>query len=257
MPTEERESSEIKTLKQLSLVSEGIIFLLLAEFSEEYHSFKAKSVMKKKKWMPGLKVSERTIREYLAGLTHYMVSEYESEVIRRLCLAQPRCFLKVHHEYDEDDDYQDDEDEDDYNMPIVPNSVFYEYQLIYEGAVFRISEEDRKFSNFLEGLIKVHNLLLANCLSETLEKTRNDRIVLPWEWRFEPQRSASRQQYDRSSLEADLALLIDQICRSSVQRLGRFHVRLDSAEEELKMLRSINEEYKNEGSDWNGQYEHL
>ena len=33
MATEERENSEIKTLKQLSLVSEGIIFLLLSEFS--------------------------------------------------------------------------------------------------------------------------------------------------------------------------------------------------------------------------------
>lgn len=33
MATEERDNSEIKTLKQLSLVSEGIIFLLLSEFS--------------------------------------------------------------------------------------------------------------------------------------------------------------------------------------------------------------------------------
>lgn len=106
MPTEERENSEIKTLKQLSLVSEGIIFMLLSEFSEEFHAFKAKSIPKQKKnRMPGLKVTERTIREYLSGLTHYMISEYESEVIRRICMTKPQCFLKVHHEYDEDEDY--------------------------------------------------------------------------------------------------------------------------------------------------------
>ena len=34
-------------------------------------------------------------------------------------------------------------------------------------------------------------------------------------------------------------------------------MRLDNAEEELKMLRSIHEEYQNEGSDWHGQYEQL
>lgn len=178
-------------------------------------------------------------------------------MVRRLCMAKPQCFLRVHHEYDEEEDCPEDEEDEEYNMPIVPNSVFYEYQLIYEGSLFRIEERDRRFSNFLEGLIKVHNLLLANCLSETLEKARSDRLVLPWEHRFEPQRSAARQQYNRTSLEADLARMIDQICRSSSQRLGRFHARLDNAEEELKMLRSIHEEYQKEGSDWVGQYEQL
>lgn len=54
-----------------------------------------------------------------------MVSEYESEVIRRFCMVKPLCLLKIHHEYDDDDEYEDDADDEDYNMPIVPNSVFY------------------------------------------------------------------------------------------------------------------------------------
>ncbi len=54
------------------------------------------------------------------------------------------------------------------NLPIVPNTLFYEYQQVYEAEKFVIPESDKKFSNFLEGLIKIHNLLLANCFSEML-----------------------------------------------------------------------------------------
>lgn len=72
------------------------------------------------------------------------------------------------------------------NMPIVPNTLFYEYELIYESEKFIIEEDNRKYSNFLEGLIKIHNLLLANCLSEILEKHRIDRVILPWDNKFKP-----------------------------------------------------------------------
>ena len=51
------------------------------------------------------------------------------------------------------------------NLPIVPNTLFYEYQFIYEEEVFKVSESDKKYTNFLEGMIKIQNLLLANCMS--------------------------------------------------------------------------------------------
>jgi hypothetical protein len=90
-------------------------------------------------------------------------------------------------------------------MPVVPNTLFYEYQLIYEKKVFTIAEENKRYSNFLEGLIKIHNLLLANCMSEMLEKTRIDRVVLPWDHRFDPHRASNKKRYGRSDLSKDLS----------------------------------------------------
>lgn len=54
------------------------------------------------------------------------------------------------------------------NMPIIPNTLFYEYQLIYEAEKFIVPEENKKYSNFLEGLIKLQNLALTNSLSDML-----------------------------------------------------------------------------------------
>jgi inhibitor of KinA sporulation pathway (predicted exonuclease) len=39
--------------------------------------------------------------------------------------------------------------------------------------------------------------------------------------------------------------------------VGKFHKRLDDSQEEEKMLKTINQEYKSEGNDWNCQYEYL
>jgi hypothetical protein len=105
------------------------------------------------------------------------------------------------------------------NMPIVPNTLFYEYELIYESEKFTIEEENKKYSNFLEGLIKIHNLLLANCLSEILEKDRIDRVVLPWDSRCGPRRRASSRVV-RSALEGELNSIIGGICGAAFLRIG-------------------------------------
>jgi hypothetical protein len=66
--------------------------------------------------------------------------------------------------------------------------------------VFTIAEDEKKYCNFLEGLIKINNLLLANCLSEILEKARIDRVILPWDRKFEPERSCNKNKYSRKDL---------------------------------------------------------
>jgi hypothetical protein len=84
-------------------------------------------------------------------------------------------------------------------MPIVPHTLFYEYQIIYEEKVFKIEEKDKKYSNFLEGLIKYQNILLTNCMTDALEKARIDRVILPWDHQFEPER-AHKKIYGRNEL---------------------------------------------------------
>ena len=140
--------------------------MLLNEFCDEYHGFASKSTLKKKKKniLPGIRSSQNSIRGYLKGLTSYMFSSYGDEVVRRFSLINPLSFLKIHHEYDEDDDYIEEEDED-LNLPIIPQTLYYDYQQIYEDEHFMIPEDDKKYSNFLESLIKIHNLSLINCLS--------------------------------------------------------------------------------------------
>lgn len=77
--------------------------MLLNEFSEEFYSFTSRSILRKKKKarLPGLKVNSFSIRQYLAGLSQYMMQNYDNEVIRRFCLVKPLSFLKIHHEYDD------------------------------------------------------------------------------------------------------------------------------------------------------------
>lgn len=112
-------------------------------------------------------------------------------------------------------------------MPIIPNTLFYEYQIIYEEKYFVIAEEEKKYSNFLEGLIKIHNLLLRDCLSEVLEKKKSDKIILPWDKKFDPTRSKNKKRYGRYELEADLKKIIESICGFAFMRVGQFHRRRD------------------------------
>jgi hypothetical protein len=78
-------------------------------------------------------------------------------------------------------------------------------------------------------------------MSEILEKTRIDRVILPWDQKFDPHRSANKKRYGRSDLQQDLNAIIDNICRVSYMRIGKFHKRLDDPEEEKKILKSINQ----------------
>lgn len=94
------------------------------------------------------------------------------------------------------------------SLPIVPNTLFYEYQQIYETEKFIVPESEKKFANFLEGLIKIHNLLLANCLSELLEKSRIDRIILPWDDKLDFRRNKSKV-YSRKNIESIIETIIN------------------------------------------------
>ncbi len=111
------------------------------------------------------------------------------------------------------------------NLPIVPNTLFYEYQQIYEAEKFTVSESEQKFSNFLEGLIKIHNLLLANCLSELLEKARIDRIILPWDDKIDFRRNKPKI-YSKKNMKTLLESISNKICSSAFMRVGQFHQRL-------------------------------
>ena len=44
-----------------------------------------------------------------------------------------------------------------------------------------IKEDDKKYMNFLLGLIKIHNKCLVDCLSEYIEKERVDSFIFPWD----------------------------------------------------------------------------
>ena len=184
---------EVTSLKSLNMVAESVIFALLNEFSEEFHDFTGRTVLKKKKRsrLPGLQVSTTSIRKFLTGMSAFMMDNYEEEVVRRFYLSEPKSYLKLYDEEDDEcwSDEEEEEEEDEINVPVVPGALFYEYQLKYEAEEFKIPEENKKYSNFLEGLIKIHNLLLANCFSETLEKVRLERAILPWDGRFDLKRS--------------------------------------------------------------------
>lgn len=47
--------------------------------------------------------------------------------------------------------------------------------------MFKIKEEEAKFSNFLSGLIKIHNKCLADSLLEFMEKDRQESIEFSWD----------------------------------------------------------------------------
>ena len=118
-------------------------------------------------------------------------------------------------------------------------------------------EADKKFSNFLESLIKYHNLLLINCLSEFIERKRTIRLVLPWDNKFD-----SLRFKDQKSAEKDLKEVINEsvnlICGCAFMRVGQFYrnIENDGVQEE-RLLRSISMDYKHEGTDWSIQYEYL
>lgn len=147
----------------------------------------------------------------------------------------------------------EEEDDDEFNLPIVPHTLFYQYQIKYQDEKFVIPEEDKKYSNFLEGLIKIHNLLLVNCFSEMLEKTRIDKVVLPWDNKYDAGRHKEKR-FAKKNLEAELSKIISTICSCAFMRVGQFHKSLQDEVEERKILLSINQEYKSEGNDWTAQY---
>ena len=125
-------------------MADFLIMDLINEFATEYQDFGNKSTLKKKKKkssiLPGLKSSQNSIRQYLTGLTSYMLRQYGEEITRRFSLIKPLSFLKIHHQYDEDDEYIEEEEDNDINLPVVPQNLYYDYEQIYEAEHFIILE---------------------------------------------------------------------------------------------------------------------
>ena len=173
---------EDQTIGNIGNVSEMVINFLVNEFSEEFQAFSKKKCLKKKKRLPGIAVTPDTIREYLANFLFFVQEEYSGYLTASFSKITPNNFLKVCRVEPEEEIFDSvEEDEDDFNWEILPASAFFEYQTVYEERVFRIKEEDKKYENFISGLIKIHNKCLADCLTELLEKSRIDSIVFPWD----------------------------------------------------------------------------
>ena len=81
-----------------------------------------------------------------------------------------------------------------------------------------------------------------------------DRIVLPWDNSMSMIRRS--QKFNERNVQFLINDIIDEICKSAFMRVGQFHRSIEENREE-RLLKSINMEYKNEGSDWSIQYEYL
>jgi hypothetical protein len=54
----------------------------------------------------------------------HLLQRYQSEIIKRFNKINPLSFLKIYHCDDDDSEYFDDE-ENDFNVSIIPSTVFY------------------------------------------------------------------------------------------------------------------------------------
>ena len=62
-------------------------------------------------------------------------------------------------------------------------------------------------------------------MSEILEKTRMDRVILPWDLKL----YSPNKQYSSRNLQVDLKTITDTICKYSSTKVGQFHKKLDDA----------------------------
>lgn len=60
--------------------------------------------------MPGLEINAAKIRQYLTGLTSHMLNNYVEDVVHRFCLVNPSSILKIHHDYEDEEDYIEEEE---------------------------------------------------------------------------------------------------------------------------------------------------
>lgn len=81
-------------------------------------------------------------------------------------------------------------------------------------------------------MIKIHNLLLRDCLEELLNKKKLQKQTLPWDHILDPHRSIKEGSNERHVIERDLKKIIDKISDFSSFKLGQFNIRLDEHIEE-------------------------
>ena len=62
-------------------------------------------------------------------------------------------------------------------------------------------------------------------MSEILEKTRMDRVILPWDLKL----YSPNKQYSKGDLQVDLKIITETICKYSLAKVGQFHRKLDDA----------------------------
>ncbi len=94
-------------------------------------------MFRKKGRPPGIVVTKESIGGYLSGLTQFMMDSHGSEVLTRFNSVYPLSFLKIHRDYGESEENMS--EEDDFNQPVAPGSLFYDYQMVYESRVFKVS----------------------------------------------------------------------------------------------------------------------
>lgn len=83
-----------------------------------------------------------------------------------------------------------------------------------------------------------------------VEKLRMERMIFPWDTKFDPSRNRSKHDNEKA-LKNMIDSIVDNICSSSFMKVGQLRkiIEGDYIQEE-RLLRSINMEYKSEGSDW-------
>ena len=81
-----------------------------------------------------------------------------------------------------------------------------------------------------------------------IEKVRMDKMILPWDDKMDTTRSRDGK-CSENAIKGIINGIIDMICKSAFMKVGQFHksIENDSVQEE-RLLKSINIEYKNEGS---------
>jgi hypothetical protein len=81
-------------------------------------------------------------------------------------------------------------------------------------------------------LIKIHNLLLRDCLEELLNKKKLEKQTLPWDHILDPHRFSKEGSCETHIIERDLRKIIDKISDFSSFKLGQFNKRPDDHIEE-------------------------
>lgn len=128
----------------------------------------------------------------------------------------------------------------------MPNNAFFQYQPIYEQREFVIKQDDKKYSNFLSGLIRIHNKCLSDCFSEFMEKERIERINFPWD-QVCPMKSEDRMKDQiREKMPNIIRENKKKIVQISGTRLGRLY-RRDTQREQNNLIESLRQDYKRQG----------
>ena len=87
-----------------------------------------------------------------------------------------------------------------------------------------------KYSNFLSGLIKIHNKCLSDAISEIIEKDRIDSIVFPWDTRKPTRNDDKFIEKQESKIEEKINDSMKKVVKISNTKLGKLYRRDMEAE---------------------------